>query len=82
MTRQHLADLGDQVSLADRKLRLGLLLEVILAVAFRGGGAFRAGDQVADDDLFGLALVRALDDGAGRVPLVGVFQLLDRKSVV
>ena len=58
----------------DRELRLGLLLEVFVAVL--DVARRRAGDQVLDLH-FALGLfVGALDDGARRAALVGIFELL------
>src|SRR5674476_1586592 len=74
MAVEELADLGDQVSLADGKLRPGLFLEVFVAIL--DGGQVGADDQVLDQHLIGELLVAALDDDARRMALVGIFELV------
>src|SRR5580704_1367013 len=74
---QHGADGFDQLRLRHRALRLGLLLQMLLA-AFFELGELGADDEVFDYDLWasGIVLfVGALDDDARRVAAVGVFHL-------
>ena len=63
----------DHCRFLDDELRLGLLLQVFVAVL--GRGQCCAQDQVLDLDFAARLLVAALNDGARRVPLVGVFEL-------
>src|SRR5215203_7282219 len=62
--RQHLADGVDQLVLRDGELRLGLLLQIGLAVVLGDCGELGTDLEVLDLDLaFGL-LARSLDDRA------------------
>ena len=72
--REHLAHRFDQLGLRHRALRLGLFLQMLLAAFFQLG-QLGADDQVLDRDLALGLFVGALDDDAGRVALVGVFDL-------
>src|SRR5262245_58222832 len=63
----------DQRCFLDGELRLGLLLQIFVAVLGRGQCCSQ--DQVLDLDFAARFLVAALNDGARRVPLVGVFEL-------
>ena len=75
MAREQFAHFFHQRILGYRFLRLRLLFQVIFALA--GVAAqLRAGDQVADDDFATRFFIGALNDGAGAVALVGIFQLL------
>ena len=67
----------DQLRLGDGDLRLGAHFQIVGAVLV-GLGEFGAEREIADHDLRAarrVALVRALDDGAERAALVGVFEL-------
>src|SRR5580704_3145378 len=71
---QHGADGFDQLRLWHGALRLGLLLQMLLAAFFQLG-ELGADDQVLDGDLALGLLVGALDDDARRVAPVGLFHL-------
>ena len=75
MAGEHRAHGVDQFLLGDGKLRLRLLLQMLLAALFQLC-QFGADDQVLDGDFALGLLVGALDDHAGRVALVGVFELI------
>src|SRR5689334_18401128 len=71
---QNLADGLHQPVLRHRKLGLGLLLEVLVA-ALLELGELGAEKEILDLHLAPLLLVRALDDDARGVALVGIFHL-------
>jgi len=63
----------DQCCLFDGELRLGLLLQVFIAVLGRGERGPQ--NQVLDLDFAARFLVAALNDGTRRPALVGVLEL-------
>ena len=74
---KNLPDRLHQLGLRDAELGFGAQFEIVGAV-LGGGGEFGAEDEIADRHLraiFVIALVRALDDGADRAALVGIFEL-------
>src|SRR5258705_6381799 len=74
MAGEDLSDLVDEIGLIDHVLRLGLLLQIFLAVLDVGQAS--AEDQILDLDFPVGLLVAALNDRAGRIAPVGVFHLL------
>src|SRR5580658_2888540 len=74
MSRQHLAHGLDQLALRHSELRLGLLLQIVVAVLAQSGD-LGTEHEVLDLHLALGLLVRTLDDDARRVALVGVFHL-------
>src|SRR5882757_8787647 len=74
MARQHFAHFGDDLIFAAGKLRRAGLAPFLVG-GDRGGG-LRALDQILDLDFTARLFVRALDDDAGRVAAVGVFELV------
>src|SRR5690242_15933994 len=74
MPGQDLAHLGDEFGLADFGLRLGLPLQIFLAILDLGEPG--AKDQILDLYLAARLFVGALHDRARRVTAVGIFHLL------
>src|SRR5436190_21186586 len=73
VTREDAAHGLDEVGFGDGELRLGLLLQIFVAILDRGERGTQ--DQVLDGDFaFGL-LVATLDDDARGAALVGIFGL-------
>ena len=75
MARQHLAHRFDEFFLGHAALRLGLLLQMLVAALFELGELGADGEILDGDFALGL-FVGALDHHAGRVALVGVFELI------
>src|SRR5258705_5327885 len=74
MTRQHFAHLGNHLILPARKLRRAGLAPFL--VGGNRGGRPGALDQILDLHFAARLLVRALNDHAGRIAPVGVFELV------
>src|SRR3954463_4084594 len=74
MARQHLAHFGDEVGLAARELRWAALAPFL--VGSDRGCRLRALDQILDLHLATRFFIRALDDDAGRIAAIGIFELV------
>src|SRR3954451_2201926 len=74
MARQHLAHFGDEVGLAARELRWAALAPFL--VGSDRGRRLRALDQILDLHLATRFFIRALDDDAGRIAAIGIFELV------
>src|SRR5262249_55266117 len=72
--RQNLAHRFDQPILRYRKLRLGLLAQIVVALLGKSCelGAY---DQIFDLDFALLLFVRTLDDDTGAAAAIGIFHL-------
>src|ERR1700675_3311595 len=73
VTREDATHRLDEVGFGDGELRLGLLLQIFVAVL--DGSERGTEDQVLDGDLALGALIAALDDDARAAASVGIFHL-------
>src|SRR3954447_386843 len=74
MAPQHLANFGDKIGLAARELRRAALAPFL--VGSDRGRRLRALDQILDLHLATRFFIRALDDDAGRIAAIGIFELV------